>query len=390
MIIIDKPYVSEFLKETLLGNPVPVIDTQNARELLPAFGINFISGIEAINQITSQPVTPLFTISENSIELIENLFGFTDFPDRIDAVKNKVRFRKLTADFNPEFFFYEVSSEDFDTINPQELPQPFIIKPVTGFFSLGVYKVSKPENWPEIKNKIIREMKVVKNTYPPKVLSSTRFIIEQCIYGDEYTIDVYFEADGEPVILGMMQHVFASAEDMSDRLYLTSRKVLSENYERFYQFIERAGKLLDLKNFLIHAEVRVNEKGEILLIEINPLRFGGWCTSAELTHYAFGFNPYLAIENRQKPDWENILKTCDDNIYSIIILNNNTGLDASDIKAFNYNRLLSHLEKPLEIRKVDTRKFHTFGFVYAKTRPENFCELEYLLKSDLREFVIRD
>lgn len=387
MIIVDKPYVSDFLKETLLNNPVPVLDIANARELLPAAGIQFISPQEAIHQFTRFPDTTLFTISENSIGLIENLFGFTRFPDRIDAVKNKLRFRKLTAALNPRFFFQEVSLEEIDTLDLSELPQPFIIKPVTGFFSLGVYKVTDPVNWPEVKKKIKMEMEVVKNTYPPEVLNTRKFIIEECIYGDEYTTDAYFDNDGKPVILGMMKHVFASAEDMSDRLYLTSRKVISENYERFYNFFEKTGQLLGLKNFLIHAEVRINDAGNILPIEINPLRFGGWCTSAELTNYAFGFNPYLSIENRQKPDWENILKTCGDNIYSIIILNNNTGFDAHKIKSFDYDKLLSHLENPLELRKVDARQFHIYGFVYAKTRPENFRELEYLLKSDLREFV---
>ncbi len=387
MIIVDKPYVSDFLIQTLQNHPVEVIDLPNARELLHRNGINFISLKEATEKLTKNPETPLFTISENSIGLIEKHFGFTHFPDRIDAVKNKARFRKLTAVLNPGFFFREINLDEFDLLNPIELPQPFIIKPVTGFFSLGVYKVTNPANWPDIKNKILSEMAIVENTYPPEVLSTKRFIIEQCIDGDEYTTDAYFDAEGKPIILGMMHHVFASAEDMSDRLYLTSRKVISENYGRFYDFFVKAGKLLDLKNFLIHAEVRVNEKGEILPIEINPLRFGGWCTSAELTHYAFGFNPYLAVENQLKPDWEQILKTCSDDIFSIIILNNSTGVDARDIKSFYYDKLLARLHRPLEIRKVDARKFHIYGFIYAQTRQDNFSELEHLLKNDLREFV---
>lgn len=387
MIIIDKPYVSDFLKQTLQNQPVEVIDLPNARELLPGNGIHFISLKEAIEKLTKHPETPLFTISENSIGLIGKHFGFTHFPDRIDAVKNKARFRRLTAELNPGLFFREINLDEFDLLDPFELPQPFIIKPVSGFFSLGVYKVTNPANWPEIKNKIIREMEVVKHTYPTEVLNTTRFIIEECIYGDEYTTDAWFDTDGKPVILGMMHHIFASAEDMSDRLYLTSRRVITENYDRFYNFFEKAGKLLGLKNFLIHAEVRVNEKGEILPIEINPLRFGGWCTSAELTHYAFGFNPYLAIENQHKPDWQNILKTCSEDIFSIIILNNSTGIDARDIKFFDYDKLLTHLQKPLEIRKVDARKYHIYGFVYAQTRQDNFSELEDLLKSNLREYV---
>ena len=42
-------------------------------------------------------------------------------------------------------------------------------------------------------------------------------------------------------------------------------------------------KLAGLKNFPLHTEVRVNEKGEIIPIEVNPMRFGGWCTTADFT-----------------------------------------------------------------------------------------------------------
>ncbi|MCP3675252.1 MAG: ATP-grasp domain-containing protein [Gammaproteobacteria bacterium] len=32
-----------------------------------------------------------------------------------------------------------------------------------------------------------------------------------------------------------------------------------------------------------HDELRGDDKGTILPIEVNPMRFGGWCTSADIT-----------------------------------------------------------------------------------------------------------
>jgi hypothetical protein len=106
-----------------------------------------------------------------------------------------------------------------------------------------------------------------------------------------------------------------------------------------------------------------------------------------LTHYAYGFNPYALLMQNQVPDWETILKSCSDDIFSITILNNNTGYDAHEVKSFDYDKLLTRIEKPLELRKVDARQFHIFGFLYAQTRPDNFDELEQLLHSDLHEFI---
>jgi len=71
----------------------------------------------------------------------------------------------------------------------------------------------------------------------------------------------------------------------------------------------------------------------------------------------------------------------------MIFLDNSTGIEKGRIAAFDYERLLSNLEKPLELRKIDYRKCPVFGFLFAETRESNFSELEKILKSDLSEFV---
>ena len=89
----------------------------------------------------------------------------------------------------------------------------------------------------------------------------------------------------------------------------------------------------------------------------------------------------------KKPDWDKILKSHSGNSFSIIILNNNSGIEARKVKCFDYEKLTSKFEKVLELRKTDVTKFHIFGFVYAETRPDNLAELEQLLHSDLKEFI---
>ena len=61
-------------------------------------------------------------------------------------------------------------------------------------------------------------------------------------------------------------------------------------------------------NFPAHVEVRIDSSGKVFPIEINPLRFGGWCTTADLLGIALGYNSYDYFIQNEKPDWERIFR----------------------------------------------------------------------------------
>ncbi len=387
MIIIDYPYVSEFLADTLEKEGIRVLKNDAALKLLNGRPLNWVDAHAAAAMLNSRENPLIYTSSENAVGWIAQNLQKTSLPGKVNLFKDKKKFRELLRPVYPDFYFREFPLNALDTIDPDELPQPFVIKPSVGFFSLGVYRVNSPEQWPDVKARILNEVQIVKNTYPEEVLGLDKFIVEEIIEGDEYTIDAYFDEKGHPVILGMMKHIFASDTDTSDRLYITSTAVFRENLGRFRDFLKKLASLVELRNFPVHIEVRVDESGTIRPIEVNPLRFGGWCTSAELTHHAFGINPYMLLMTGSRPDWEKILHDRSDDIFSIIILNNSTGIPAMEIKHFNYEKVLERLEHPLELRKADVVKFHLFGFVYTRTRSDHFEELEQMLHSDLREFV---
>jgi hypothetical protein len=65
-------------------------------------------------------------------------------------------------------------------------------------------------------------------------------------------------------------------------------------------FLSKIGKELHLKNFPAHAEVRIDENGKIIPIEVNPLRFGGFCTTADLLGVTLGFNEYKCFYENKK------------------------------------------------------------------------------------------
>ena len=110
-------------------------------------------------------------------------------------------------------------------------------------------------------------------------------------------------------------------------------------------------------------------------IEVNPLRFGAWCTTADTTWMAYEYNSIEYYLTDKKPNWDQLLANKKGKIYAMMVLENSTGYRSSQIKIFNYTKLLATLEKPLELRKINFTKYPVFGFLFAETRNENFVEL---------------
>ncbi|KAA3634368.1 MAG: ATP-grasp domain-containing protein, partial [Bacteroidetes bacterium] len=87
MILIDGPYVSDFLKKTLLEKQIEVIETPEAKALLGQ-GYNFISENEAMDRLRKHPHYPLFTNSENSIAWVERNLPFLDTTEKVRLFKD--------------------------------------------------------------------------------------------------------------------------------------------------------------------------------------------------------------------------------------------------------------------------------------------------------------
>jgi len=384
MILLDQPYVSQFLKDTITQYNFPAIDTG---DIIEDGEINLIGSEEIIQKFKNEPNCRLYTNSENSINWVSTHLAFTKLPEYINLFKNKLEFRRLVKNIYPDFFFKEVSLQGLDQIKLEELPMPFIIKPAVGFLSLGVHKVVNKEEWLKVKQDIHEEFTNAKSLFPIEVVNASSLIIEEEIAGDEFAFDAYFDENGDATILGISQHLFASEKDVSDRVYFTSKELIQTYLQQFSQFIESLGKQANIKNFPVHIEVRVDDQGKLVPIEVNPMRFGGWCTTADLTHLATNLNPYHCFLKNIKPDWNQILNEMNDEIYSLIILDNSTGVPSENIAKFDYEKLLKQFSNPLELRKIDYRAYPIFGMLFTQSEKSKFSEVEKILVSNLREFI---
>ncbi len=387
MFFVDKPYVSDFFKKTVKDNNIPIVATDAVAQLGLYSGTTMVSGSDAIKIMAKGENSLIYTTSENSIGWIAEHFAFSDLPEKIDQFKDKLKFRQLTKPLFPDFYFQGVRIEELAELPFDQLPLPFIIKPAVGFMSMGVYQIENYAEWTTAIEAINGEIEQIKNLYPASVLNTSAFIIEQCINGEEFAVDVYYNASGEAVVVGILKHVFASAADVSDRVYISSKEIIEENLADFTEFAGEIGRLAGVKNFPVHIELRRDEDGVLLPIEVNPMRFGGWCTTADLSFLAYGFNPYLYYFQQKKPDWGELLRGKEGKLFSIVVLDNSTGTETGQIQSFDYDKLLKKFRTPLEMRKIDFQQYPVFGFLFTETAEDNFVELQNILDSDLCEFI---
>lgn len=386
MILLDAPYTSDFLIETIVKNKYPVLLNRYAANHYMNKIQSFITDEEAVTSI-SKGSDYLYTNSENTIGWIAKNLRHTAYPDQINLFKDKSRFRELVSEIYPDVYFKKVTWKEMHEINEDELPYPLVLKPVVGFFSLGVHIIRNRHDWNEAKQSLHKDIERIKDMYPEQVLNISDFIIESYIDGEEYAIDCYFNKEGKPVVLTILKHLFSSDADVSDRLYITSVAIIADLLHKIDPFLQELKALTGLTNFPLHIEVRI-QHGRPIPIEVNPLRFGGWCTTADLTFHAYGFNPYEYFFEQREPDWKTILEREDRSIYSIVILDVPESHRSKPIQGFDYEKLREHFEAPIVLRKIDFKKHPVFGFLFTRTSPGNMIELETILSDNLTDFII--
>jgi len=385
MFLIDKPYASDFLIRTIRENKYPIVSTTVARELITDNSLTWISEEEAIGQLKKNPKTPLYSNSENALGWIAEHLGDSELAKHVLLFKDKLKFRELIKALYPDFTYSTVKLEEIHHLRPEELPFPFVIKPSVGFFSIGVHIVKDKSDWDLAREKL--DMERLRSIYPQNVLDTSTFIIEEYIEGEEFAVDCYFNSEGEVVILNILHHLFSSGADTSDRVYTTSKDLILKYAEIFGGFLQTLGHKAELKNFPAHVELRVDAKGHIIPIEVNPLRFGGWCTTADLLGIAFGYNSYAYYIREERPNWDLVFKNRSHMNYSIIVLNNNSGFSPQEIAHFDYELLEKDFENALHVRKMNVGIYSIFGFVFAETNPGHEVELNQILVSDLRKYI---
>ena len=103
MVILERPFVSDLLVETLEKNNIPVLRNEMS-ELRVSKG-NVMSDNEFREEY--KKIGKLYTCSENALGWIYEHIDDKALLDGISIVKDKAAFRKICRDIYPDFFYKE-------------------------------------------------------------------------------------------------------------------------------------------------------------------------------------------------------------------------------------------------------------------------------------------
>ncbi|HSK46986.1 MAG TPA: ATP-grasp domain-containing protein [Coriobacteriia bacterium] len=382
MFILEDPYVSDLLAATVRELGLPVLDTPMARAKLGGNdGSCLLTSADAFAAAVT-PATRLYSNSENAIGWISQHLAHTDLPRRIGLFKDKVAFRELIADLYPDYRFVGLGLSELRDFDPSRLRTPFVIKPAVGFFSMSVHIVDSAEAWPGIVERIERETAAFAQVYPNQVIGMDRFVAEEVIEGEEFAVDAYFDAEGRPVLVNVLAHLFASADDVSDRVYLTNAETVERLGAPAMEFLAEVGRRANLTDFPVHAEMRIDSEGRIAPIEINPMRFGGWCAT-DLAHFAYGVNPYRCYLRGETPDWARIAEETAGRTTALVIADLPGTVDLSAIESVDYQQFAERFTNVLEVRPTDFSRYPVFAFTFVDVPSDDLSELHAVLGVDL-------
>jgi len=386
VFILEEPYVSDLLVDTVTGLGLPVLDTPIARRRLPGASSHLVVGDDEFAAVAAAPGARVYSNSENAIGWIAGHLGHTDLPRRIELFKDKIAFRDLVADLYPDYRYVGVPAGELRSFDPARLRAPFVVKPAVGFFSLGVHVVESPAVWSSVVEEIEREVQAVGSLYPRQVLDLQRFVVEEVIEGEEFAVDAYYDADGVPVVVDVYAHLFASADDVSDRVYLTNAETVERLASPAVEFLAEIGRRAGLADFPVHAELRRDAAGNVAPIEVNPLRFGGWCAT-DLAHFAYGVDPYRSYLLDERPDWPRLAAETSGRTTALVISDLPSTVDLAGIGGVDYERFAARFSTVLELRPTDYSRYPVFAFTFVEVPSDDLSELHEVLGADLRQYL---
>lgn len=385
MFIIEKPYASELLIDTIIQNDWFVLDNESIEDSnIEPGAFEFISSEQAKRYYTYQEYPLIYSNSENAINWILENIPQSNLSSYIKLFKDKIAFRELIKELYPDFYFRAVDFEELQKLQAAELKFPIVVKPAVGFLSFGVHTVRTAEEWNNTVSVLSKEMQEAESLYPKSVIDSSKFIIEELIEGEEFAIDAYYNRDGEPVILNIFQHPFLNEKDVSDRIYIMSPEIMIKHMAKFVLLLNNIRKLKEIRNFPMHIEIRVTEKGDIIPIEVNPMRFAGWCTT-DVAKYAWGINVYECFYKQKMPDWNSILRDAENKIYYFSMAEVPIDVPRNKINGFDYAGFLSNYSNVLEVRRINYKENPLFAVIFGYT--DDKSEIRRILGLKTKDYI---
>ena len=190
---------------------------------------------------------------------------------------NKYEMRKaFKAHGVPTLKFTEVSSVDEIDKNIEGMTYPLIVKPTDRSGSRAITKVYKKEELEDAVNNAIE------NSFEKKA------IIEEYIDGQEYSAEG-ITYNGNHKFLTITKKFTTGAPHFIEKGHIESAGLDENMTQKVYSELSKALDALEVTNSASHSEFRINDKGEVRIIEIGA-RMGGDCIGSDLVQISTGYD----------------------------------------------------------------------------------------------------
>lgn len=388
MVIIDAPFVSEPLLEWLADSQHPVLGNAFATALESdrSLGLNLVDAVEAAARVNAGE--RVYTNTENALEwLLENTDN-EPMKKTIRLFKDKAAMRDRLAGLDPDLFFATFGRDELTKVDASSLPLPVVLKPAVGFCSMGVYVIEDAKDWQRALADIERCEAQWHERYPESVVGGETYLVESYLTGQEYAVDAYYDEQGKAHVLNVLRHDFASTDDTSDRMYLTSAAIVGEMAAPLEAWLDAANEVVGARNFPVHVEVRAeaDDAGGVRIapIEFNPLRFAG-LGGTDVALYGMGLRTYQAYLEDAPVDLPQLFEGRGQDAFVMSLLNPAPEADLS--RPFDYDAFEARFTNVLSLHRFDPNVTGSYGFLFLRTSPSTADELDFLLHTDLTEFI---
>ena len=386
MYIIEKPFVSEYLIDTIINRDWPVLDN----ETIGACGLeedvfNLWSSEEATEYYLNQEFPLIYSNSENAIEWVFENLPDSNLAGYIKAFKDKIAFRHMLKEIYPDFSYSSLEYLDINYVKKEDYTFPLVIKPSIGFLKSGVRIINEDTEWEKKVKSLHKEIATNKSMYSENVINPNYILIEEVIRGEDFSADAYYDQDGVPVILNIFKRLYKEGDPLNEKMYITTAQIVSEHLSQITSFLQQIGEKLNIRNFPLNVELRINEEGLLIPLEVNPMHFANWCVS-DLAKYAWGFNVYEYFEKQQHPDWNTILQSAEEKTFYASLVDIPKGFPKSSVVDFNFNGYLDGFSNVLEVRHVNFKTNPLFGVILGSTTDNE--ELDMILNKEQGPFII--
>jgi len=387
--LVAEPYVSRYFLRTMKALRIPTVPatpwaarTLGVRAALKSAQLN-LSGLKS-------PKAALYTNSEEALDFALSVAG-EQKRSMIELFKSKGGLRERLQAHYPGFSFQVLSRPELARCAASPIGYPVVLKPDSGFFSTGIRIVRQDREWRSAVDSLLAELARIKTAqsrgggFSRHVINPDLILVEDLIEGDEYAADAFFDISGTPVILNVFKHPHCSSDDVSHRLYYTSTDIVHDNASRMLDLLDRFQDLQPLQSLPLHLEVREAAGAELIPIEVNPLRFAGWCTT-ELADWAYGINPYRSFFNFDNP-WRHRVRrgAASGRIYGFVVAYCPPDMNPVDIQAVKWGQLRRALGDVIEFRRIDYRRWGVLAVAFVRRRVE--ADVTPLASFETRAFI---